>query len=97
MKRLIAVVFVASMLAGCEDPKKKQIQTINQDAELMGRAQAAVNEVIRNAPDCEVARPLLDEAYQRLEEAQGRVRLAASRQTLAMMKIQVDRVAQACP
>ena len=44
-----------------------------------------------------VAKPLLGEAYQRIEEARGRIRLAASRQTLEAMKAQVDRVAQACP
>jgi hypothetical protein len=56
-----------------------------------------VNEVIRNAADCEVARPLLTEAYQRIEDARTEVTVPASRATLDALKIQVDRVAQACP
>ena len=67
---------------GCEDPRKKQIERIDADAEIMGRASAAVNEVVRNSTDCEVAKPLLTEAYQRIDEARGQVRLAASQQTL---------------
>lgn len=98
MKRRILVLAAAASLAmACEDANKQKIQRIDADAETLGRASALVNEVIRNSPDCEVARPLLVEAYQRIDEARGRVRLAASQQTLAAMKTQVDRVAQACP
>ena len=35
---------------------------------------AAVNEVLRNASDCEVAKPLMTEAYQRIEDAGREVR-----------------------
>ena len=98
MKRGILVLAVVTLVSvGCEDPRKKQIERIDADAEVMGRVSTAVNEVIRNSMDCEVAKPLLPEAYQRIDEARGQIRLAASRQTLEVMKIQVDRVARICP
>ncbi len=98
MNRWIQVLAVASAVSvACQDPRKQTIERIDEDAEVMGRVSAAVNEAIRNSPDCEVAKPLLAEAYQRIDEARGRIRLAASRQTLEAMKVQVDRVAQACP
>ena len=98
MNRWILVLTVASAVSvACEGPRKQTIERIDEDAEVMGRVSAALNEAIRNSPDCEVAKPLLAEAYQRIDEARGRIRLAASRQTLEAMKVQVDRVAQACP
>ena len=57
----------------------------------------AVNAVIRNAPDCTVAKPRIPEADQRIEEARGVVDAPATHETLAALKVQVDRVAQLCP
>ncbi len=92
-----ALALASALGAGCQDPRKPVIERIDADREVMGRVSTAVNEVIRNAPDCDVAKPLLVEAYQRIEEARNRVRLVASKQTLDALKAQVDRVAQACP
>jgi hypothetical protein len=94
---MLAIAVVSSLSVGCQNPRKQAIERIEADTEAMGRVSTAVNEVIRNSPDCDVAKPLLAEAYQRIDEARGRIRLAASRQTLEAMKAQVDRVAQACP
>jgi hypothetical protein len=95
--RVLVVGLLALALAGCEDPNKKPMEKIARDEEVLRRAGLAVNEVIRNAADCEVAKPLLAEAYQRIEEARGKVTEPASPQTLEALKAQVDRVAQACP
>jgi hypothetical protein len=98
MRRAILVVGILALaLGGCEDRRKKAIEKIDQDKEILGRVNAAVNEVIRNAPDCAVAKPLVPEAYQRIEEAKGQVTAPASRQTLDALKAQVDRVADVCP
>ncbi len=98
MNRWILVLTAVSLASlGCEDPKKKQIERIDADAAVMGRVSAAVNEAIRNSADCAVAKPLLTEAYQKIDEARGRVQLAANQQLLQTMKIQADRVAQICP
>jgi hypothetical protein len=83
--------------AGCEDPRKKAIEKVDHDQEAIRKAGAAVNEVIRNQADCEVAKPLLPEAYQRIEDARKAVSVPASQATLDALKVQVDRVAQACP
>jgi hypothetical protein len=98
MKRGILVVgLVALVASGCEDRRKKAIQKVDHDQEVLRRAGAAVNEVIRNQADCEVAKPLIPEAYQRIEDARRDVSAPASQQTLDALKLQVDRVAQVCP
>ena len=98
MKRGILVLAAVSLVSmGCEDPRKQAIEKIDADAEIMGRVSTAVNAAVRNSTDCEVAKPLLTEAYQRIDEARGQIRVAASRTTLEMLKVQVDRVARLCP
>ncbi len=95
--RLLVVSLVAVLTVGCENPRKKAIERIDVDKEILGKANGAVNEVIRNAADCEVAKPLMAEAYQRLDEARREARLAASQRTLDVLKTQLDRMAQVCP
>jgi hypothetical protein len=96
----------AALLAGCAgdkppEPKPDDIgaQTgrIASDTEVLGAAQAAVNEVVRNAPDCPAARASMEEANRKLEEAAGQVQTAAGRTTLEAMRQQVRRVAELCP
>jgi outer membrane protein assembly factor BamD (BamD/ComL family) len=98
MKRWILAVTVLALAAcGAEDRRKKAIEKVDHDQEAIRKAGAAVNEVIRNSPDCEVAKPLIAEAYQRIEDARQEVSVPASQQTLDALKVQVDRVAQVCP
>jgi hypothetical protein len=93
----LAVAFLALVLGGCEDRRKKAIEKVGHDEELLRKVGAAVNEVVRNAADCEVAKPLLTEAYQRIDAARVEATVPASQPTLDVLKSQVDRVAQACP
>jgi hypothetical protein len=95
--RVVVAGLLAFAAAGCEDPRKKAIEKVDHDQEILRKAGAAVNEVIRNSPDCEVAKPLVTEAYQRIEDARREVSVPASQQTLDVLKVQVDRVAEACP
>jgi hypothetical protein len=95
MKTRVLVVGLLA-LGGCEDPNKKPIEKIGHDEEILSKVGAAVNEVIRNAADCEVAKPLFTEAYQRIDDARREVVVPASRPTLDALKSQVDRAAQAC-
>jgi len=98
MKRAILVVTVLGLVAcGAEDRRKKAVETIDHDQEVIRKAGAAVNEVIRNQADCEVAKPLIVEAYQSIEDARAEVSAPATQQTLDALKVQVDRVAQVCP
>jgi hypothetical protein len=95
--RILVAGLLALALAGCEDRRKKAIERIGQDEETLRRVGAAVNAVVRAAADCETAKPLLVEAYQRIEEAQGELAAPASQKTLEALKSQADRVAEACP
>ena len=95
--RALVVGLLALALGGCEYRHKKAIEKIGSDEEILRKVGAAVNEVLRNAADCEVAKPLLTEAYQRIEDARREVAVPASGPTLDALKSQVDRVAQACP
>jgi hypothetical protein len=97
MHRYLAAGALVLALAACEGKREKAIQKVNQDEEILKRTGSAVNQVIRNSPDCEVAKPLMQEAYQRIEEATQQVTLPASRATLESLKGQVDRIARACP
>jgi hypothetical protein len=95
--RQLVVGLLALALGGCEYRHKKAIEKIGNDEQILHKVNAVVNEVLRNASDCEVAKPLLTEAYQRIEDAGREVTVPASRPTLDALKAQVDRVAQACP
>lgn len=94
---LAAVALLALGASGCEDRRQKAIEKIGRDEEVLRKVGAAVNEVLRNAADCEVAKPLLTEAYQRIADAGQQVTAPASRATLDALKSQADRVGQACP
>jgi len=95
--RALLVLSLSLTLAACEDPRKKQIEQVGTDQAVLQKVNGTVNEVVRNAADCEVAKPLTVEAYARIEDAAPRLVVPASSQTLAALKLQVDRVAQACP
>jgi hypothetical protein len=98
MRRVtLAAALLALVLGGCEDRRKKAMEKIGHDEELLRKVGAAVNEVVRNAADCEVAKPLMTEAYQRISDARAEATVPASQPTLDVLKSQVDRVAQACP
>jgi hypothetical protein len=98
MKRgILAVTVLALVACGAGDRRKKAIEKIDHDQEALRKAGAAVNEVIRNQADCEVAKPLIVEAYQSIEDARAEASVPGSQQTLDALKVQVDRVAQVCP
>jgi hypothetical protein len=94
---LVAGILVVVAATGCEDRRKKAIEKIDHDQEIVRRAGAAVNEVLRNSLDCDVAKPLMTEAYQLIQDARPQVSVPASQQTLDALKAQVDRVARSCP
>ena len=97
MRGVVLTVLLALALGGCMDRRKEAIDKLDHDAEAVQKAAAAVNQVIRNSPDCTAAKPLFPEAYERIEEARRIVSTRATHETLNMLKAQVDRVAQACP
>jgi hypothetical protein len=95
--RILVVGLAALAILGCEDKRKQAIEKIDHDQEVLRKVGAAVNEVIRNSADCDVAKPLLGEAYQRIDDARDELNATASRATLDALKAQVDKVAGVCP
>ena len=100
------VVACAAVLAACspvkneEDRQKdigQQTADITSDTRVLADAQAAVNEVIRNQDQCDVARPAIPRANEELDKAADRVRTAAGRTTLEGLRAQVRTIAQNCP
>ena len=96
MKRALGVLVLSLAFVGCEE-KQKGLENLAHDQEVMKAASAAANEVVRNATDCAVAKPLIPEAYRQIDEARKNARAVASQQILDTLKAQVDRVAQVCP
>jgi hypothetical protein len=94
---ILAVSVVTLVGCGAAESRKKAVEKVDHDQEAIRKAGLAVNEVIRNQADCDVAKPLIPEAYQRIEDARKEVSVPASQQTLDALKVQVDRVAQVCP
>ncbi len=95
--RRLAICLLPLAVLACEDPNKKPIQQIRNDEAVLQGVNGAVNEVIRNSTDCSAAKPLMVEADRKIEEAGPQLEGAAAKQTLAMLKVQLDRVKQACP
>ena len=96
MKRALGALIISLACLACEE-KQKAMENLAADQEVMKAASAAANEVVRNATDCAVAKPLVPEAYRQIDEARKNARAAASQQILDTLKAQVDRVAQLCP
>lgn len=100
------VIAVACALAACggvkqEQERQKDIgqQTadITSDTRVLEDASAAVNEVIRNQDNCDVARPAIVKANAELEKAEGRIRTITGRTTLDGLKSQVRTISNNCP
>jgi pyridoxal/pyridoxine/pyridoxamine kinase len=96
-RKIFVAVLLTSGLVACDNPREKAIEKINQDEAILKRVSAAVNEVIRDSSDCDAAKAAIPEAYQRIDEARHQVSAPATNSTLDALKVQVDRVASACP
>lgn len=82
---------------GRSDNLGDQAARIGADTQLLQDAQQSVNEVVRNAPDCEAAKASMAEANRKIEEASAKVQTSTGRTTLDAMRQQVRRVAELCP
>jgi hypothetical protein len=99
MKRALlgtVLSFGCLVCLGCEE-KQQQMENLAADNDVVKEASAAANEVVRNATDCGVAKPLIPEAYKQIDAARENAKAATSHQILDTLKQQVDRVAQLCP
>lgn len=107
MKRFLHVIAAAVMTTACGMGKPApspspsgigaQVKAMEQDINMMAEANAAANDVIRAAGDCDAARPLIPAANARLDEAQRKVQTATGQQTLEALRKKVKEVAESCP
>jgi serine protease inhibitor len=96
MKRTLVVALLTLTCLGCQE-KQQAMENAAADHDVVKAASAAANEVVRNATDCSVAKPLIPEAYRQIDEARKNAKAATSATILDTLKGQVDRVAQLCP
>jgi outer membrane biogenesis lipoprotein LolB len=96
MNRALLSCFVLAVLAACGAPPPPPPKTA-PDREVLQQVNGAVNEAIRNVTDCEAAKPLIKKAYEKIDWARPQLELPGSQPTLEALKVQLDRIAQACP
>jgi hypothetical protein len=98
---VLACLQASCLLAACGGSGKSDIGRSTgaavHDTELMRAATAAVNEAVRAGSDCEAAKPLADEAQQKLDELEPQVGTTTGRVALDSLRAQLRRVQQACP
>lgn len=92
----MALLAAAGLSACSSGEAPKDTTAIAQDTRVLEDAQAAVNVVIRAAPDCEAMASAKEEAQQKLQDAAQRVQTAAGRQTLEMLQKQLGAALGAC-
>ena len=107
MKRVIAVAVALLVVSACGGGKPApspspsglgaELKAMEMDMNTMAAANAAANDVIRAAGDCDAARPLIPAANARLDEAQRKVQTATGKQTLEALRKKVREVAENCP
>jgi len=103
----VAVAGIALVMTACGGGKPApspspsgigaQVKAMEQDINMMAEANAAANDVIRAAGDCDAARPLIPAANARLDEAQRKVQTATGRTTLDALRKKVREVSENCP
>jgi hypothetical protein len=97
------LVLLPLLWSGCtkskDEPKDlgEQMRDVAADTQVMQDAQAAVNEVVRAAGDCELAKPAIAAATMKLDEVARHVRTAAANSTLDTLRKQVRQVQDMCP
>jgi len=99
----VALVFLLTSACGGSQTAKpepgslgQQAADITADTQTLRAAQAAANEVVRNASDCPAVNQALPGANQAMDDAAAKVRTVAGRQSLDAMRKQVSTVAEAC-
>jgi len=102
--KLYGGLLIVSLLvtAGCGDgdaDKKglgEQVGDAISDTQLMREASAAVNQITRNAADCDAVRSSIDDVNRKLDEVGAKIQTNAGKTTLETLRKQAKRVAEAC-
>ena len=97
----LLVVFLL-VTAGCsdEDAEEKglgqQVGDTISDTRLMKEANAAVNQIIRNAADCEVVKASIDDVNRKLDEVAAKIHTATGMTMLETLRKQAKKVTDTC-
>jgi hypothetical protein len=105
MRRASTVLVVLLGLVSCRGGNSEgetknvgqQVADITTDTAVMKEAQAASNQLIQNAGDCEAVKAALPDVSRKLNEAAGNVRTATGKATLDALRNRVAGIAQLCP
>lgn len=96
---LSALLLIAS---GCgndtTDDKSlgQQVGGAISDTRAMEEAQAAANQILRNAMDCEAVKANIEDVTRKLDEAEARIQTETGRTTMKALRLQVTRIAETC-
>jgi hypothetical protein len=96
--RKIIVIVIASLVSACSPPQEPEPAAggIVSDKQVLAEAEAAANDVIRNAADCEAVAESFGTVMAKLDEVEGRVQTAVGRTTLGTLRKQVTTIGDAC-
>lgn len=91
---LVALVSCGSSDSASEDGTAAA--GVVSDTELLRQAQATVNDIVRNAADCDYVTRAAPDVYRALDEAASSAQTAVGRQSVDTLRRQVDRIAEPC-
>ncbi len=98
MSRTIAIAVLVSLgPLGCSGggPDQAVSETVS-DTQALSEAEAAANEIIRNATDCQAVSASYASVMAKLDEVEARLQTAVGRTTLGTLKKQVGTIGDAC-
>lgn len=99
--RVLACLQASCLLAACSGSTSSDVGRSTgaavHDTDLMREATAAVNEAVRAGSDCDAAKPLADDAQQKLDGLAPQVTTTTGRVALDSLRAQLKRVQDACP
>jgi hypothetical protein len=94
-----AIVFTLfALLPACTPSQEPEPAAggVVSDTQVLSEAEAAANDVIRNAADCDAVVDSFGTVMAKLDEVEGRLETAVGRTTLGTLRKQVTTIGDAC-
>lgn len=86
-------------LSSCGGDSKSADQMVSDtvgDTRILKDAEAAANQIIRNAGDCDAISAAYSDVIAKLDEVEGQVQTSTGRTTITTLRKQVTTAAEAC-